>query len=118
MQKCNAAETALQFAFASLHSRFFKYAAVVCRLGRLEEKYEDTECKIGTLQARLAERERDLLQTQRERTDLKGTLASTEGELRATKVEADHEIRRLQEKVCSLCRRRGLKNDCVDKLAL
>ena len=40
-----------------------------------------------------------MLQAQRERSELKGALASTEGELRATKVEADHELRRLQEKV-------------------
>jgi len=69
-------------------------------LGRLEEKYEDTEKQIGSLQGRLSDRERELLQAQRERSDLKGSLASTEGELRATKVEADHEMRRLQEKVC------------------
>ena len=69
------------------------------RLGRLEEKYEETEGQISALQGRLSERERDLYQAQRERADLKGALASTEGELRANKVEGEHEMRRLQEKV-------------------
>ena len=65
----------------------------------MEEKYDETENQIGALQGRLSERERELLQAQRERSELKGALASTEGELRATKVESDHEMRRLQEKV-------------------
>ena len=69
------------------------------RLGRLEGKYEETEAQIKILESRIAEREREVLQLQRERSDLRGSLSSTEGELRACKVESGHETKRLQQRV-------------------
>ena len=70
-----------------------------CRLGRLDEKFAETEAQISVLEERIMEREKELLLVQRERSELKGALASTEGELKATKVEAGHETKRLEEKV-------------------
>ncbi|XP_076821560.1 centriolin-like [Clavelina lepadiformis] len=72
------------------------------RLGRLEGKYEETEAQIKILESRIAEREREVLQLQRERSDLRGSLSSTEGELRACKVESGHETKRLQQRVDEL----------------
>jgi len=69
------------------------------RLGHVEEKYGETESRIAELESRIAELERELIASERDRSDLKGTLASTEGELRALRVESDNDVRRCQQKV-------------------
>ena len=65
----------------------------------MEERFEETDSRIDSLEKKLAEREQEIIVLQRERSELKGTLAQTEGELGATKVEAEQDINNLKDKV-------------------
>ncbi|XP_078489417.1 centriolin [Ciona intestinalis] len=72
------------------------------RLGRLESKFEETESRIDQLESMVADRDLEVTRCRRECSDLKGALASTDGELRATKVENEHDIKRIQQRTLEL----------------
>uniref|UniRef100_H2YWP7 Myosin tail domain-containing protein n=1 Tax=Ciona savignyi TaxID=51511 RepID=H2YWP7_CIOSA len=72
------------------------------RLGRLESKFEETESRIDELQSKVMERDQQVALCRRECSDLKGSLASAEGELRAAKVENEHDVKRQQQRILEL----------------
>uniref|UniRef100_H2YWP8 Centriolin n=1 Tax=Ciona savignyi TaxID=51511 RepID=H2YWP8_CIOSA len=72
------------------------------RLGRLESKFEETESRIDELQSKVMERDQQVALCRRECSDLKGSLASAEGELRAAKVENEHDVKRQQQRVSDI----------------
>uniref|UniRef100_F6VQX9 Centriolin n=1 Tax=Ciona intestinalis TaxID=7719 RepID=F6VQX9_CIOIN len=69
------------------------------RLGRVESKFEETESRIDQLESMVADRDLEVTRCRRECSDLKGALASTDGELRATKVENEHDMKRIQQRL-------------------
>nr|XP_018670943.1 centriolin isoform X1 [Ciona intestinalis] len=72
------------------------------RLGRVESKFEETESRIDQLESMVADRDLEVTRCRRECSDLKGALASTDGELRATKVENEHDMKRIQQRTLEL----------------
>jgi len=68
-------------------------------LGRVDEKFAETEGKISALQVQLDEAERHLIILEREKSEIKGNLANAEGELRALQIKSDSECECLQHKL-------------------